>query len=165
MTVIIREVRQSDLDSVAAIEACCFPVAEAAQRDAFQDRIAIFPECFFVAEAEGKLIGFINGCITNSPVIYDELFSSAQHHDPEGENLSVFGLDVIPSYRRQGIATLLMRHFIQKGKTAGKKNLILTCKERLVHYYESFGYVNNGLSASTHGGAQWFDMTLALQTE
>ena len=165
MTVTIRQVRQDDLDSVSAIEACCFPLAEAASREAFQARIAAFPECFFVAEADGRLIGFINGCITNSPVIYDELFYSTQHHIPEGDNLTVFGLDVIPDYRRQGIAALLMRHFIQKGKHAGKKSLILTCKKRLVHYYESFGYLNNGLSASTHGGAQWFDMTLALQTD
>ena len=92
------------------------------------------------------------------------MFSSTQHHNPAGKNLTVFGLDVLPDYRRQGIAALLMQHFIQTGKEAGRENLVLTCKDRLVHYYESFGYVNQGLSKSTHGGAQWFDMTLALQT-
>ena len=163
--VTIRNVKPTDIDNVAAIEAACFPPAEAAGKAALAARAAAFPESFLVAETSGRLIGFINGCATDSPVIYDEMFSSTQHHNPGGKNLTIFGLDVLPDYRRQGMAALLMRHFIQTGKDAGRKNLVLTCKDRLVHYYETFGYVNQGLSKSTHGGAQWFDMTLALQTE
>lgn len=160
--VTIREVRPEDLDCVAEIEAVCFPPAEAASRESFRERMATFPEYFLVAEADGVLIGFINGCVTNSSVIYDELFRSTRHHVPDGKNLTVFGLDVIPQYQRQGIAAQLMNYFIQKAKNTGRKNVILTCKDRLVHYYESFGYMNNGISKSTHGGARWFDMTLAL---
>ena len=162
MEVRIRGVRPEDLDCIAEIEAVCFPKAEAASRKAFKERIAAFPECFLVAEAGGILIGFINGCVTNSDLIYDELFHSTRHHIPDGANLTVFGLDVIPEYRRQGIAAQLMNHFIQIAKNTGRKSVILTCKERLVHYYESFGYVNNGISESTHGGSEWFDMTLIL---
>lgn len=158
----VRGVELRDLDRVAEIEALCFPEAEAATRRSFQERIHAFPESFLVAEADGLLIGFINGCTTNSLVIYDELFTSTEHHIPTGRNLTVFGLDVIPEYQRQGIATHLMNHFIQLAKKMDRKSVILTCKDGLVHYYESFGYVNKGVSKSTHGGAQWFDMTLAL---
>lgn len=158
----IRGVRPEDLDRVAEIESVCFPATEAAQRESFRERIAAFPEYFLVAEADGILIGFINGCVTNSAVIYDELFHSTRHHIPDGKNLTVFGLDVIPEYRNRGIAAQLMNHFIQLAKDTGRKSVILTCKDRLVHYYESFGYVNNGISGSTHGGSQWFDMTLVL---
>lgn len=160
--VTIRGVRPEDLDRIAEIEAICFPATEAAPREAFKERIAAFPESFLVAEADGIVIGFINGCVTNSPVIYDELFHSTQHHIPDGKNLTVFGLNVIPEYRRQGIAAQLMNHFIQLAKNTGRNSVILTCKDRFIHYYESFGYVNNGISKSTHGGAQWFDMTLTL---
>jgi GNAT superfamily N-acetyltransferase len=160
--VTIRGVRLEDLDFVVEIEAICFPATEAAPRKSFKERIAAFPEYFFVAEADGKLIGFINGCVTNSPVIYDELFHSTSHHISDGENLTVFGLDVIPHYRKQGVAAQLMHHFIQIAKNTGRRRVILTCKDRLVHYYESLGYVNNGISKSTHGGAQWFDMTRVL---
>jgi ribosomal protein S18 acetylase RimI-like enzyme len=159
---IIRAVHAEDLDRIAEIEAACFPAAEAATRESFKRRIATFPDCFFVAETSGKIIGFINGCITNSPVIYDEMFHDSRHHIPDGENLSVFGLDVLPEHRKQGIAAELMNHFIQVAKNGGRKKVILTCKYQLVSYYESFGYVNDGLSSSTHGGAQWFDMTLTL---
>lgn len=160
--VTIRKVRPEDLDRITEIEAICFPAAEAAPRTSFTERIAAFPESFLVAETNETLIGFINGCSTNSPVIHDEFYHDTRHHIPDGKNLSVFGLDVIPPFRRQGIAAQLMHHFIQLARDTGKKSVILTCKDRLVHYYESFGYVNSGISESTHGGAQWFDMTLML---
>ena len=160
--VTIRGVQLRDLDRVAEIEAICFPIAEAASRNSFRDRIHAFPECFLVAEADGLLIGFINGCTTNSLVIYDELFMTTKHHTPGGENVAIFGLDVLPEYGRQGIAAQLMNNFIQLAKNTGRKSVILTCKHRLIHYYESFGYVNNGVSKSTHGGSEWFDMTLVL---
>lgn len=160
--IIIRTVTAKDIQRVAEIEAICFPEVEAAPRKSFEDRIAAFPEFFLVAEAEGRLIGFINGCVTNSSVVYDELFYSTEHHVQDGENLAIFGLDVIPEYRGQGIASRLMNQFIQLARNTGRKSVILTCKDRLVHYYESFGYVNSGVSESTHGGARWFDMTLVL---
>jgi ribosomal protein S18 acetylase RimI-like enzyme len=160
MELVIRRVRPEDLERITEIEAACFPVAEAARRDSFRERIETFPETFLVAEMAGSVIGFINGCVTNSPVIYDELFYSTEHHEPEGKYAAVFGLDVLPEHRRQGIAASLMRNFIKVAKDAGREGIILTCKSRLVSYYEAFGYVNSGVSASTHGGAEWYDMTL-----
>lgn len=158
----IRNVQRKDTECVAAIEAICFPKAEAASGDALAARIAAFPESFLVAEADGEVIGFINGCATDSAVIYDELYYAAKLHRPMGKNLAVFGLDVVPEYQRQGVAAQLMNRFIQLGRKSGHKNIILTCKQQLIHYYEKFGYVNLGISQSTHGGAQWFDMTLQL---
>ena len=69
---------------------------------------------------------------------------------------------MIPEFQKQGVASQLMVHFVQTAKSLGKRKVILTCKERLISYYERFGYVNNGISKSAHGGTQWFDMTLAL---
>jgi GNAT superfamily N-acetyltransferase len=150
------------LDRVAAIEAVCFPAPEAATRKLFEEWIETFPDQFFVAETNGLLLGFINGCVTNSDAIYDELFHSPIPRTPNGFNLGILGLAVIPKYRGQRIGALLMNHFIQTAKNTGRRSVILTCKDRLIHYYESFGYVNSGISQSTHGGAQWFDMSLAL---
>jgi len=160
--VTIRGARSEDLNRIAEVEAICFPALEAAPLEAFKERLAAFPENFILAEADGIVIGFINGCATNRAVIHDELFHSTQHHIPAGANLAIFGLVVIPEYRNQGIAAELMNHFIQLARNTNRRSIILTSKEKLVHYYESFGYVNKGLSASTTGGAQWFDMTLVL---
>ena len=67
---------------------------------------------------------------------------------------------VLPEYRRQGVAADLMNHLIQTAKARGKKGMILTCKDRLIHYYEKFGYRSLGISGSVHGGAVWYDMLL-----
>ncbi|MBP2636484.1 MAG: Acetyltransferase family protein [Firmicutes bacterium] len=162
MEVMIRAVCLEDLDRITEIEAICFPTAEAATREAFQERIAAFPESFLVAEINGLIIGFINGCATNSSVIYDELFHSTAGHIADGKNLAIFGLDVIPEYRKRGVASLLMKQFFQVARSNGKEKVILTCKDRLVRYYESFGFENNGISNSAHGGSKWFDMILSL---
>lgn len=156
----IRRVKPTDLDAVTEIEARCFPAAEAAGRAAFAQRIEAFPECFFVAERDGALIGFINGCATDEKTIRDEMFEDSGYHKADGAYQSIFGLDVVPEYQRQGIAAALMEALIQDAKEKGRRGLILTCKDRLIHYYETFGYVNCGVSGSVHGGAVWYDMLL-----
>ena len=156
----IRKAKLSDLDEITALETLCFPEAEAASRASFLQRLQTFPDSFFVAETEEGIIGFVNGCVTNDEVICDEMFASHSLHVPDGKYQSIFGLDVHPDYRKKGIAAELMKHMIKASKEAGRKGLILTCKERLIHYYESFGYVNKGVSKSNHGGAVWYDMIL-----
>lgn len=156
----IRGVRREDLDAVAEVEARCFPAAEAADREALRQRIEAFPECFFVAESGGSIIGMINGCATDEKTIRDEMFEKSRMHQPEGRYQSVFGLDVLPEFRNRGIAEKLMRRLISDAVRKGRKGLILTCKAHLRPYYEKFGYVNCGVSKSVHGGAVWYDMIL-----
>lgn len=157
----IRLVKNEDLGRVAEVEALCFPAAEAAGKEAFRQRIQCFPESFFVAEIpDGTIIGFINGCATDGDTIYDEMFENPDCHKPDGAYQCVFGLDVIEEWRGRGIAAALMERLIEEAKSRGRKGMILTCKERLNHYYEKFGYQNMGVSRSIHGGARWYDMRL-----
>ncbi len=50
------------------------------------------------------------------------------------------------------IYTMKMEH--------GRKGLVLTCKDHLVHYYAKFGFENEGVSESEHGGVRWNQMRL-----
>ena len=159
----IRTAVSEDLDQVTAIEAVCFPKAEAAERASFAHRLATFPDSFFVAVHDGKIIGFVNGCVTNEKTIRDEMYEDSSLHDPKGAYQSIFGLDVLPEYQRQGIAAKLMEQMIRDAKERGRKGLILTCKDRLIHYYEKFGYKNKGVSQSVHGGVVWYDMLLEFE--
>lgn len=159
---IIRKVEPSDLDGLIKLENICFPEAEAATREAFEYRIAAFPESFYVAVDDGEIIGIVNGCVTDSPVITDELFEPEGGHNPNGKNQTIFGLLVDPRYQKKGIAASLMNYMMETARQAGRKKMILTCKEYLIKYYEGFGYVNQGVSNSTHGGAVWYDMMAAL---
>lgn len=163
MGVCIRQVTKDDLDAVTRVEAVCFPEAEAATRDSFSQRIDTFAESFFVAEKDGEIIGFINGCVTDQKTICDEMFEDATYHKPDGVYQSIFGLDVVPEYQHQGLACRLMRHLIADAKEKGRKGLILTCKDRLIGFYEQFGYRNLGVSASVHGGAVWYDMIIEFE--
>ena len=160
MDIIIRQATIEDLDSISEVESICFPVTEAATRESFEQRINAFLKSFFVAEIDGNMIGFINVCIINGTVIYDKLYEDCALHIPDGDYQTIFGLDVIPDYRNHGVATQLMNYMINASRLAGRKGVILTCKEKLIHYYEKFGYVNKGISKSVHGGAEWYDMIL-----
>jgi len=160
MNITIRQASIEDLDSISKVELICFPVAEAATKESLEQRINTFLKSFFVAEIDGKIIGFINGCIINETVIYDELYEDSTLHIPDGDYQTIFGLDVIPDYRNHGVAAQLMNYMIDGSNFAGRKGLILTCKEKVIHYYEKFGYVNKGISKSVRGGAEWYDMIL-----
>lgn len=159
----IRNVTSSDLDIVSSIEAICFPPAEADPKYAMKERIEIYPQGFLVGEVKGEVAGFINGASTDSSSIEDHFFRSMDFHDEKAENLVIFGLDVHPNYQGRGYARKLMKAFIDFARTSGKSSVILTCKEHLIKYYESFGYENLGVSDSVYGGARWYDMKLNLK--
>lgn len=161
----IRMAQQHDLAALAAIEAVCFPAEEAADYDTFVKRYRSFPEQFLVAVCKEQVIGFINGCITNQKTISDEMFEDSSLHKPDGNYQAIFGLDVHPDYQRRGAARMLMEAMIAQTRRDNKKGLILTCKQQLIPYYESFGYRNMGLSDSQHGGAVWYDMILEFEYE
>lgn len=159
---IIRLAETKDLEAIINIEATCFPKEEAATSEVIQERFACFMDCFVVAEMEedGKVIGFINGCCYAHPDLPDELYHNVALHDALGSYQTVFGLDVLAEYRNLGVAKKLITYFIQLAKQRGKKGMVLTCKDHLVHYYERFGFKHQGVSKSTHGGAVWNDMLL-----
>ena len=159
----IRNASLADLDAISNLESICFPPEEAATRESFKRRINTFPESFFVAELDNTIVGVVNGCVTNSPVIFDEMFHDDKTHMINGENQAIFGLLVHPEHQRKGIAGKLLNHIIGVSKDRGKEAVILTCKDKLIHYYAKFGFENMGISDSTHGGAVWYDMILKLK--
>ncbi len=162
---LIRAAAPSDAAALAEIEAVCFPAAEAASLEAMTARLARFPECFLVAELDGTPIGFVGGCVTDRPELPDVLYENAALHRPEGLWQTVFGLDVLPEYRGQGVARRLLQGLIDLARQRGRAGVVLTCKDHLVSYYASFGFRRRGVSASTHGGAVWNDMVLTFAPE
>jgi ribosomal protein S18 acetylase RimI-like enzyme len=154
----IRMANAADINRMAQIEALCFPVAEAASLESFTQRFAVFSDCFYVLEVDGKVVGHINGCIYDTPTLPDVLYSNAQLHQPDGSYQTVFGLAVDPAFQKRGYASELLQHFAQVSRDKGLKGMVLTCKAHLVSLYEKHNYVQQGVSASSHGGAQWLDM-------
>ena len=158
----IRTATPADAAALAAVEAACFPPAEAATAAEIADRLAHYANHFWLLEEDGRLVSFINGLVSDEPTIRDEMFADAAFHNEHGAWQMVFGVNTLPEYRRRGLAGEVMRQVIADARSQGRKGCVLTCKDRLVHYYETFGYRSEGVSASTHGGAVWYDMRLTF---
>ena len=161
----IRRATRADAQTLADIEAACFPPAEAASLERIAARLDVFADHFLVLERDGKAVGFIDGMVTEDPYIEDVMFEKADMHRPEGPWQSIFGLNVLPAYRRRGYAGRLIRALVEQARQEGRRGVTLTCKEALLHYYASFGFVPLGLSESQHGGARWYDMVLEFKPE
>ena len=67
----IRTATQDDLDAICRVEAICFPASEAGTRESFAARLKVFPRHFLLLEDEGRLIGFVNGMVTDDRTISD----------------------------------------------------------------------------------------------
>lgn len=156
----IRNAVIEDLKAIAEVEAVCFPRAEAATEASLRDRLEIYPDHFWLLYDEERLVGFINGMVTDEPDLSDVMYEDAGMHREEGKWQMIFGVDTIPEYRRQGCAGELMRRVIADAKEQGREGLVLTCKEALIHYYAKFGFVNEGISESVHGNVVWYQMRL-----
>lgn len=158
----IRMVGPEDLTACHTIEVRCFPPEEAAWISSLDTRIQTYPEGFLVAESDGKVVGQVNSGSTHKDDISDEEFKQLVGHDPEGRNIVIFSLSVLPEFQKQGIGDKLLGGFIKQARDMGKTKVMLLCKENLVGYYSRHGFENKGPSASNHGSALWNEMSLSL---
>jgi len=162
--VVIRNVQPQDLDECYLVETSGFLPEEAASRETIQLRIDTFPQGFFVAELGGRIVGMVNGASTNKDDISDEKLKQLIGHDANGRNMVIFALAVLPEFQKQGIAKQLMLRFIGEAGRNKKEKVLLICKYYLIAYYEGLGFIHAGLSSSTHGGAEWHEMRLSLES-
>ena len=159
----IRTATMADLTAVTAVEAACFPAAEAATEKDFAGRLAVDPNRVWLLEDDdGTLVSFVNGLVTDEPTLRDEMYADASFHNEEGAWQMIFGVKTLPAYRKQGLAGQVLEKVIADAKVQGRKGCVLTCKEKLIHYYEKFGFQNEGVSKSVHGGVIWYDMRLTF---
>lgn len=158
----IRTATMADLDALAAVEAECFPPAEAATREEFAERLAHYAAHFWLMFDNDKLIAFVDGMVTDEKDLTDEMYEKAELHNPLGAWQMIFGVNTLPEYREHGYAGELIKAAIADAKAQGRKGLVLTCKDKLLHYYAKFGFVNEGVSESTHGNVVWHKMRLTF---
>lgn len=159
----IRTATMADLAAVTAVEAACFPAAEAATEKDFAARLAVYPNHFWLLETDdGTLVSFVNGLVTDDPILRDEMYADASFHNEQGAWQMIFGVNTLPAYRRRGLAAQVLERVIADVRAQGRKGCVLTCKDQLIHYYAKFGFQNEGVSQSVHGGVVWYDMRLTF---
>ena len=156
----IRKGTLKDLEAIAAVEAACFPAAEAATAEEFAERLQQYGDHFWLLWEGERLLAFVDGFCTDWPDLTDEMYADAALHDENGAWQMIFGVNTIPAYRKHGYAGELIKCAIEDARKQERKGLVLTCKDHLVHYYAKFGFENEGVSESEHGGVKWNQMRL-----
>ncbi len=161
---LLRNILPEEAEQAAQIEQICFPPNEACSKPKIVERVAAAPELFLVAvdQETGKLAGFLNGIATDEYAFRDEFFTDAGLHNPDGKNVMLLGLDVLPEYRGQGLAREIMFRYLRRESEKGRKMVFLTCLKSKVKMYTKMGYQNRGISQSVWGGEQWYDMQNVL---
>jgi len=158
---VIRHATEQDITSIVAVEAECFPAAEAAGEREFVERIKYYGNHFWLMYDVEKLIAFVDGFVTDEPDLTDEMYENASMHNENGAWQMIFGVNTLPDYRKHGYAEELIRQAIGDAKRQGRKGLVLTCKNHLISYYAKFGFKDEGVSnKSTHGNVVWHQMRL-----
>jgi len=159
----IRPANKHDVDGCYRTESACY-TSDGATREKILKRITLFPEGFLIAESEGEIIGLINSASTDKEDITDEELKDMVGHIQDGENMVIFSLAVLPEFQGNGISKQLMARFIEVSKTLKREKILLICKSGLVPYYQNYGFLYGGKSQSKHGGFEWHEMYLLLNT-
>ena len=158
----IRTATLQDLDAVAALEAACFPPAEAATRRSLEERLKVFGQHFLLLTQGEELIGFINGMVTDLPDLEDRMYERADLHNERGAWQMIFGLDVREEDRCHGYGARLVQAMTEHARSQGRRGLVLTCKEYRLAYYAKLGFADEGFCGSVHGGVRWHQMRLTF---
>ena len=159
-TLTIRKATPADTAAITALEAACFPPAEAAPFESFAARLEAFPDRFWLLFADGELVSMVNGSLSDEDDLRDEMFHDTALHNPAGKWQMIFGVATLPAYRQRGFAGKLLDTAIDQCRREGLAGLVLTCKQAKLAYFAKHGFVNEGLSSSEHGGDVWYQMRI-----
>lgn len=159
-----RYIHPEEAEQAADIEQICFSPNEACSREMMKERIQVAPDLFLVAidKNKGNIAGFLNGLATDEYSFRDDFFKNAGLHNPKGKNIMILGLDVLPEYRKQGLAKEIMYQYLRKEWERDRKLVILTCLSNKVKMYKKMGFQDHGLADSTWGSEKWHEMSYVL---
>lgn len=159
---VIRTARLDDWYAVAAVEKACFSPGTAAEPERIKERLTLWPDHFWLLLLDGRIVSFIDGMAVDEEDLKDEMYADAALHRPDGAWQMIFGVCTLPEYRHRGYAGVLMKQMIGDSKKRNRKGIVLTCREPMIPFYESFGFITEGASESRHGGVPWVQMRMRL---
>ncbi|KRK35920.1 GNAT family N-acetyltransferase [Levilactobacillus parabrevis] len=162
MALTINPAQAADLSQIMTIEHAGFSPAEAATPASMAERIALIPDTFLVAKQGTTVVGYVVGPAFNQRYLTDALFEKSTPNAAGDAYQTVLSLAVSPDYRGAGIASHLLTALATVARQQRRRAITLTCLKRLVPFYEANGYVNEGVSTSTHAGETWYNLVLPL---
>jgi predicted PhzF superfamily epimerase YddE/YHI9/ribosomal protein S18 acetylase RimI-like enzyme len=164
-----RSVTPTDIHQCIEIEKASYPPDERASKWDLQFRqhhAAPYFQCAYLEhpedEDEVEVVGFINA--TRCHVLTRESLSS---HQSEGPLLAIHSVTVAEEYRRHGLATKMMKHYIHTIRNLKDdspiQKLVLLSKKNLLSLFVNCGFSVVRPSALVHGQEQLYDVELDLQ--
>ena len=158
----IRHATIDDLDIITLIETTSFNKTEAAKTEEITDRLELNGDFFWLLDDFGEVLAFVHGLPTNAENLSDDMFHTREKYDINGAWLMLLSVATHPEQRFKGYAQRVMRQVIADSREQDRKGIVLTCKEHLIPFYQKFGFISEGKSASNHGGAVWYQMRLTF---
>lgn len=117
----IRIAGTEDIAALTAVEAECFPPAEAATAQEFVERVRHYGNHFWLLYEGDKLISFVDGFVTDEADLTDEMYENAAMHNEDGAWQMIFGVNTLPEYRKHGYAGQLLRRAIDDARQQHRK--------------------------------------------
>lgn len=162
MDIEFRLVTNADIEAVAALEKMSFSEEDAETLDQMKYKLRSAPELCLGCFENNKVIGFI--CSTRYP---GERFNedSMKHHYPDGENICIHSVCVHPSKRHQGIATKMLKYYIENTGVLGATTFWLLSRPYLINLYNEVGFKEVGKpeAVAVHGSNQWIEMEMEIE--
>ena len=170
-------VRPFDIPRCLEIEKASYPPNEAASKSSLQYRqhhAAPYFRCAYLMESvddmgthhvddeDQEMIGFI--CATRC---HDFVHESMSTHHSEGPLLAIHSVVVTEEYRRQGVATAMLKDYIEAMRNMpedGVQKLVLLAKRPLLSFYVDCGFSVIQRSTIVHGEDPWYDLELDLSS-
>ncbi|CAO3587121.1 unnamed protein product [Absidia cylindrospora] len=156
----------ADLDVITDLEARSYTPDEAASKENIRLRIensqkAAQPELLFlVARHVSTIVGFLCTTLADTDLVTEE---SMSENAPSGKTVCLHSVCVSPEHRHQGIATCLLKHWINMHRTAHLyRRIALLSRPTLISFYCSVGFQKIGLSPIVHGPEPWIDCILDI---
>lgn len=127
MNIEITRMTMNDVDAVTMIDHACFAVPWS--RNSFVDEMNNKLAVYFIARADGKSVGYCG------------------FWNVSGEG-DIMNIAVLPEYRRQGIASCMMKEMIRYALSLGLSLLTLEVRESnqaAQKLYDSYGFCKIGI--------------------
>lgn len=140
---VIRNIREEDIDRIIALQEVCFPGMDPWKREHLESHLEHFPEGQFCAEFEGEIIGSCSSLLINFDE-YDDRHTWQDitddgyitNHNPDGMNMYGIEVMVSPEYRRMKIGHRLYEARKDLARRLNLKSIIIGGRIPNYHKYQ-----------------------------
>ena len=144
------------LPSITTLELSSYPSSEAATPQSLSHRLTHAPTHFLTCTTPSStLAGFI--CGTRCSAFTADTMTA---HDPDGNILAIHSVCVAPEFRRRGVASRMLKHYLRTC-VGSVTSVRLLAKQNLLSLYTKAGFKIDGVSPIVHGDDPWFDLSLS----